>query len=87
MKTSLTTPATNNTPPAGWVTVPVAARCLRCSNTIIYLWGRAGRFGYSQIRPKMHIVNLQEAIAFYKNRFPNVELDLEAIDSVMQSTA
>lgn len=70
-----------------WAPIPRIAECLRCTSASLHSWGKSGNFGYRQITPRHFIVCVPEVLAFYTSRYPNIEIDLDGIDAVLQHTA
>jgi hypothetical protein len=70
-----------------WIPLPATARCLHCSPDVMRKWGRSGKFGFKQIGPKKFLVQAKEVLSFYTEKYPNIEIDRDMINSLMQSTA
>lgn len=70
-----------------WVPITKLAKPLGCSMFALHDWGKKGKFGYKQLGPRLFVVCLPEVLAFYTSKYPNIEIDLEEIDAVMQHTA
>lgn len=70
-----------------WASVRDLARCFHCSTNAVHIWGRAGEFGYRQLGPKKFVACISEAVKFYTSKFPNVEIDHQTINTLMQSSA
>lgn len=70
-----------------WAPITKLAKTLHCSTFALHTWGRAGNFGYRQIGPRLFVVCVPEVLAFYTSKYPNIAIDLEEIDAVMQHTA
>lgn len=69
-----------------WAPITKMAECFGCSANALRNWGRAGSFGCKQIGPKLFIVCIPEAVEFYTDKYPNIEINHKIIDSLVQST-
>lgn len=72
----------------GWAPLVKVAPCLHCSTDVLHKWGKAKPklIGYRQLSPKHFEVDLARLVPFYIAKFPNIEIDMEALMSLSQST-
>lgn len=85
MKTMPAPPIGDET--AFWAPITKLPQALHCSITSLHKWGKEKEFGYKQVGPRLILVCVPEVLAFYTSKYPNIEIDYEAIDALMECTA
>ncbi len=85
METSLPTPS--HGADEFWVPLTKLAKPLGCSTIALHSWGKKGEFGYRRLGPKLFVVCVPEVLSFYTSKYPNIEINHEELDAVLQPTA
>lgn len=67
-----------------WAPALKVARIIGCSHFAIHDWGKRGEYGYQQLGPRLYVVCVPEVVAFYSPRYPNIKINLEALDVLMK---